>query len=472
MDSIIYLYAYSVNMLTETINEIIDNTIMKKTKIILCKDADFEFEHEDVTIYETNRVGRAKAWQIAFDNTDSEVCVFMRAPVKVSCDWFQRLSKHLSDNNIITPNVHALDTQLWTAEPNCFTSVSMRWDLDHYDKRNRTTGVITPLVTSYCLMIKRSWLNKIGGWDTEMLPGRGEDTEISIRNSLMGGANVICDSAQVSVDFEIDASPETINNKARIASVWFGKYSSRIANKLNIDISQINIGKTNRLNALKEMCVHDINWWIKTHIPECDQIYDLQNIALGKRIVIVAPGKSIDYIPNYYISDHDIIIGIDYAGLIYDCDYVITDSVIVLAELKTKYKNDNFILPRELENRMAGAYIQTTEIADIKYQFERLPKNAIPTSIEPPICDFDTNALTAIHMALFMRPKSITLVGQDNGLINGKSHTERSDFYNKGEIWPDTEATRRMYTFNEHCLSILSRLASEQKIPLIRINHA
>lgn len=470
MSTSIFLYAYSNRLLNKSIESIEDHT-PPDVKIIVCQDADFNISNE-LIVSKTDGVGRARAWNQAVAQDESDTLIFMRAPVKVSEGWMEELLALLDDKSIVSPRIYMLDTALWSSEPNCYHNVSMRWDLEPYAKNGTHSGGKSPLLTSYCIALKRSWFDSLGRFDDGMLPGRGEDIEFTLRNGLMGGSNKITQLSSVACDFEVDASPNTINNKARIAGVWLNRYANRVYDSLNLDATAVKTGKINRLESLKEKCLYSIDWWVKHNIPELDEIYNLRNIANGKRVAIVAPGASIDYINSSTITSNDIIIGIDYAGLLYDCDYVMTDSVLILADLKTRYKSERFILPMELENRVAGSYVRTSDVTDVKYQYEKLPRNAIPSSASPPLCDFDQVTLSAVHLSLFLNPKTTMIFGFENGLTGGRSHTTRSEFYNDGYIYEDTESTKKLYAFNNHCLDHLGKLANNLKIPLIRINHA
>jgi hypothetical protein len=144
----------------------------------------------------------------------------------------------------------------------------------------------------------------------------------------------------------------------------------------------------------------------------------------------------------------------------------------VLTDLRQKYHDKKFVLPTVLENRLIGNYAMTSSVINDCVQYERGEIGSIPYSENPPFINFDSIALTAVHFALFLNPEIVTLVGFDNKLIKSKSHSSKISQYDGGELWPDTENTKKRYAYYEFGLDQLSQLAMKMNIPLVRVNHA
>jgi hypothetical protein len=116
--------------------------------------------------------------------------------------------------------------------------------------------------------------------------------------------------------------------------------------------------------------------------------------------------------------------------------------------------------------------LAAAEVAPRSIQFELMRTNGIPSSQFPPFVNYDNLALTAVHFALFLGAKSVTLFGFDGKLIGEQSHTSKLEAYDDGKLWSDSESTRRRFASFEYGLDKLSKLAVSLKIPLFRVSHA
>jgi len=92
-------------------------------------------------------------------------------------------------------------------------------------------------------------------------------------------------------------------------------------------------------------------------------------------------------------------------------------------------------------------------------------------SINPPFVDIDNIAVTAINLALFMRPCLINLYGYDTRLLSGRSHTSIGGYYQDGYVLNDSESTDNKYKFEDHVMRIIGDVAIKSDIPIIRVNH-
>lgn len=473
MPTSIIIYATNATYLDRTIDGILDNTPSDLIdEIIICNDSGFEYARDGVRIITSTNIGRAKAWNIAIAQAIGNTLIFIKSAVKFGPDWLQPILEILKEEPaaLVTPVIHTLDTTLWASESSRWRRFGWRWDLELYDRQSYARPD-SPAISSNCIAVNKEWFIEIGQFDDGMVAGAGEDIELSIRNWLLGGHIFVADDSLISCAQEVNSGFGTKNNHARIVEVWLQKYAYLYYNLKGIKPSDINTGRLHNLLKIRDKQKRSIEWYLSTYLPELYGIYSLKDTATDKRIAIVGSGASLDYIDNGYINVFDIIIGVDYAAKLFDCDYVISDSVTVITELRAKYEASKFVLPMVIENRIAGEFTSTSEIINGAYQFEYDARGSLPRDVNPPFCNFDNIMLAAVHFALFLNPTQITLFGFDNKLIGGRSHTTKISHYEDGKILSDTDSVRRNFAVYEYCLDHLGKIGCANSIPIMRIAH-
>jgi polypeptide N-acetylgalactosaminyltransferase len=468
------IYCSDAKYLDKTIDGILDRTPPTLIdEIIVCDDADTGYSRQGVVVLRTDKIGRAKAWNCAAATARGKRLVFLKAITKVSNGWLQPLMAVLDSEpmSLVSPIVHTLDLALWATEMSRWRRFGWRWDMNLHD-RSYAGRPDSPSISSYCIVCERNWFEEIGGFDDGMNIGAGEDIEISLRSWLLGGKVLVCDASSIAVALEVDYGVSTVNNLARIVEVWLPGQANHFYRARGIKVTDVQTGRLNNLIELQGKQKRPVEWFLSTKQPELFSIYDLKGSAAGKTVAVVGPGPSLDYLNLAMINRCDIVIGVDYMGLLVDCDFVMADTVHVINELQQKYAENRFVLPVAVQNRQAGVVQAATELLPLSHQFEMVQGGAVPSSLDPPLCNFESLTLTAVHFALFLGPQSVTLFGCDNKLIGGKSHTSKIDHYDSGVVWPDTETTRRKFAFYEYGLDQLGQLAHSAGIPLLRVCHA
>lgn len=466
MNVSLIIYSTDRKYLERTITDALDKTGL--LEIIVCNDTGKDFQLNNAKVITTSKAGPAKAWNAASTEALGDILVFVKDKTKFGVDWLLPIVEKLENKNncLVSPVVYTLDLDLWQTESTRWRRFGWRWDLGLYDRQCPNNKSESPAISSYCIACKKEWFCEIGEFDNVGVGG-GEDIELSIRSWLCGGTVEVCDDSHVSVALEINYSNNTINNLARIAENWFPEKASNFYKSRQIDPKSVNCGR------LKSRTTHRSMDWFFQHIqPELAGAYDLNGYAYGKSIAIVGAGPSLDYVNLAAVNRHDIVIGVDYVGEFIDCDFVITNSTHIISALKSKYSEEQFILPLVLDDKMSGETIYAIDIMPSAKQFDLNSSGTPPLSIDPPFCNFDNLAITAAHIALFMSPSDITLFGCDNKIINDCSHTTRIDHYNNGKLWDDSDGLRRQFAFYEFGLDQLGKLAVASKIPLLRVNHA
>ena len=472
----IIIYNSNQHYIKKTITDLIDKTSKSLIdEIIVCDDTGSsgdEIPHAEI-IY-SDRIGRARAWNIAAEQAKSNELVFLGGPTKFGQDWLPPLLKEIKgENRLASPVVHTLDMNLWAFEDNRWERFGWRWDLELY---NRTSFQVqeTPAISSYCFAVTKEWFFSLGKFDSGMHDGYGEDVELSLRNWLFGGRCVVADDSIVASALRTDSSSKTINNLTRIVEAWMPDYATYFHQARNLSQNQINCGRIDNLLQLQKYQKKSIDWFLSFLQPELFGIYKLKGSAAGKSVAVIGTGVSVDMINPALINRHDIVIGVDYIGLLFNCDFVVTDTAHVVVELRKNYNDEKMVLPVALENRAAGRYDAATSIAPGAIQFELGQRGSVQESLtlNPPFCNFENSALAAVHFALYLNPEFVTLFGCDNKIISGKSHSANIEYYNGGTLWSDSDATRKKFAFYEFGLDRLSQLAQKSGISLFRMNHA
>lgn len=474
MSTSIIIYAKNVDYLDKTIDSILNNTPPTLiSDITVCNDNGIDYKRDGINVITSSSIGKAKAWNRAFDSTNGDTVIFVNSTTKFSVDWIQPLLEILKEepSSLVTPIVHGLDAELWMSEPNRFKRFGWRWDLKLYD-RPFSVRPDSPAISSNCIATNRKWFTEIGRFDDGMGAGAGEDIELSIRNWLLGGFIFVADESIISCANEVSDESITANNHARIIEVWLREYASLYYNIRNIEPVDVNTGRLSDLLKLRDRQKNSIEWYLSTYLPELGNIYSLRNTASKKRVAVVGPSVSLDYVDNSYINSFDIVIGVDYVGKLFDCDYILADSVNVITEMRYKYKPANFVLPMAVESRVVGELIPTSEIIKGAFEFELGIMGDLPSSLYPPFCHFDNLLLTAIHFALFLNPSQVVVFGADNKFVGGRSHTSKIDSYEDGRIFSDSDNVRRNFAAYEYCLDHFGKLGNFNNIPVLRLSHA
>lgn len=469
----IIIYAADIKYLDKTINDLIDQTPSYLVEeIIVCNDTGHEYKSPHCEIIDTDNIGRAKCWNAAAKQATSNELVFLRDTTKFSKDWLQPIIARVKDSkSLVSPRIHTLNPEFWSTENTSWRRFGWRWDLSLYSRPPLLTAE-SPTISSNCIAVSSSWFEHLGGFDEGMKNGGGEDIELSLRSWMFDGSCEIEDDSYIAVGQQEDNSKNTVNNLGRIVEMWLPKYSSRFLVSRNLKHGELNIGRLSNLMAIQDKRVHSEEWFIQRCQPELGTLYDLCGVASEKSVAVVGYGPSIDLVDPSWIYKHDIVIAVDYMGLEFDADYVVTDSSHVAIELRSTYKPDQFVLPFALSDRTSATFIPANGVVDGCHQFELMNIRGKVISECPPFCNFEQSLHAAVNFALFLKPRTISLFGCDNKIIGGRSHSAKIEYYDDGKLWPDSDATRRKFQYFDYGVDQLGRLAHSLGIPLVRVGHA
>lgn len=469
-------YFREIDLINQTIDDLCDKTdIGSIDQIFLCNDSGQlldglvfnDLVKNKVEILDSTRIGRAKAWAIAADKAHGEALIFIGGVTKFASDWLAHLLAALDDNNIVSPQIHLLDTNLWQSLSNKWEKFGWRWDFQLCNRQYiRSKETLT--VSSFCFAITNTRFKAIGGFDTGMDKNSGEDIEISYRNWIFGGKCIVSNQSLIATAAYRESASNSLRNINRIIQAWMPEYENNVKNYYK---ELPDAGKINNLLQLERLRVKSNKEILNILQPELFGVYDLRHHASGKSIAVIAPGCSFDYINKAMINRNDVIIGVDYVGMAIDCDWVVTDSVNVVAELKKKYPNEKLVTPIVIKNRIIGRYESAEDLCPGCRIFEQNEYGQLDINHNPPFIDVDNISITAVNLALFMNPSIIYLYGYDSRLLNGKSHSSQIGYYDDGAILPESESTVVKYNYYEYALHKIGDIGIAQKIPIIRINH-
>lgn len=471
----IIIYNSNPELVNKTITDLRDKTPKSLIdEILVCDDTGSTQEIPHAERVQSDHIGRARAWNIAVDRAKGNELVFLEGPTKFGQDWLPPLLEAIKgENRIVSPIVHTLDLNLWAMEDNRWERFGWRWDLELYNRMSFQVPE-TPAISSYCMAITKDWFNSLGKFDGGMQGGFGEDVEFSLRNWLFGGRCLVIEDSTVAATLRSDSGPKTTQNLTRIVEAWMPDYATYFYQSRGIDQTKVNCGRIDNLLNLRGLQKKSIDWYLSYLQPELFGIYKLRGTATGKSVAVIGPSASVDMLNPAWINRHDIVIGVDYMGLLFDCDYVLTDAAHVVVELRKNYSDEKFVLPVALENRVAGRFDPAAQIAPGAIQFELGQHGSVSelTTVDPPFCNFENPTLAAVHFALYLNPEYITLFGCDNKIISGRSHSANIEYYDGGSVWADSDATRRKFAFYEFGLDRLGQLAQKSGISLFRFSHA
>ena len=465
--------------LSRTIKGLIDSVKAEEiSSIIICQDGQLHSE-DDIPegnlckVVEGDSVGRAKLFNLALEKLgDDDIVVFLNGPMKFKPGWYERIVPHIKDNNLLSSEINSLDRSHWSFDKIRWNKFGFRWDLNLIAKTVPTSDFVieSPVLSSYCMIGKVGWINNIGGFDDNMIFGNGEDIELSIRCWLMGGSCDVVVDSMIAVVPRMDVDGDTFN-KCRIAELWLGKKKSNFYESAGLTQGQMNTGRTNGFNHIRDKFEKSFSWFIEYHQPEISQLYDIAKWS-GKSVGIVSNGYSIDLIDQSMVNNHDILIGVDFMGNIFECDYIVTNDVSVIEEMSHLYKQKEFFIPIKVTDVNNGRYIDYKDILPQATVFES-SNNLLneSSSTTPPFIDFNDNTMYAVQVAMFMKPREIVIYGLDNKIIDGKSHSSNIECYNGGKVLPDNNITRKHYANLEYGLSRLGNIALKNGISLLRMSH-
>jgi glycosyltransferase involved in cell wall biosynthesis len=413
----------------------------------------------------------------------SDIVVSVDAHVKMSENWLPPLTKMVEDDYkcIGVPLTKSLNPEEWKENPGASRKAGWHWNLDFYWREDNSTDT-TPMFSGHCLAFSKQWWEESGGFDMGMDQWGGENIEFSLRTWLCGGSIRISEDSwcahwfrKAFQNYKVSGAA-LLRNKTRIAEVWFDEpYKSYFYDAIGRQPGAINFGDIRERQAIRErLQVKDLDWFLHTLQPELCNIYKLKDKFAGKKFAILGAGPSMNYIDWDAVRNRfDVIIGVNYIGLKYPCDYVLFhDAKPALDVLNSgQYKPDQLMVPI----RMQGGVRRWSRDFNPDwciYKFGAQDQDKPLKKKGSPFFKHATSAHTAAHVAAFMGAGSVTMFGCDGKLVDGQSHTDIVSNYREGNYWNPTDKTT--LNFLNHIgkgHAMLDEAFKKWGVPLMRIGY-
>ena len=468
MASIIF-YVDNYSYFNTTLRYFLDFTDpLQVDQVIVCNDQGGDISCPGCKIIKSDNIGISKSWNIAARQATSDILVFCRGIIKFSDGWLKHLIDEISHHNnsvytsscISSPTVFDLDTKFWSSIDDNPGPIGFRWDMSLYHRPSTTTE--SAVASPACLAILKDRFDTLKGFDESLESGDGEVLDLSIRHKLSGGSIRINSSSKIAASVTLKYNS---NNLARIVEKSLPDYAKYFYHYSGMEKQQCD---TRKIAGNPATSSEQQSKYLLDNLPELIKLPRLFGSASGKTVAVVNDGPSMDHIDRSWIYKHDLIVSLNYMGLAFESDYVMANDTRVVEDLRAKYREDRFVLPFKILSVAHGKLIDSLALLPESHVFE---SSGSTSSIHPPFLASDIILHSAVHFALFLRPKSIFLYGCDNKIINGKSHTSILEQYNHGEVWNDSAAIRKRFAAFESGLNILNELANKNGVPIIRINH-
>jgi hypothetical protein len=195
---------------------------------------------------------------------------------------------------------------------------------------------------------------------------------------------------------------------------------------------------------------------------------DLKRKFRDKNIVVLYPGVSLEDIAPINIFHYDYVIGIDFTGRIFKCDFVFTQELHILSDLLSTYNKQSLIAPDYIYDKMQNKFVLLRDVTNKVAAIDTTTdKNSIMTT---GLYFLDNNPLICLtHMLISAKPKRIQILGADFKWSKGKSHIT-SSYYNNGYYIAENEYHREDYVNSLNLLGNLGELAESLGVSLMR-NH-
>ncbi|MFA5766661.1 MAG: glycosyltransferase [Candidatus Paceibacterota bacterium] len=429
------------------------------------------------------REGLQRSRNTAAAAAKSPVIVSIDAHVKVAPNWLLPIVNRLTEryNCVGVPLTRGLDAPTWTETTAAYAKTGWRWNLDfnwiHDDGTDNT-----PCLAGHCFAFTKQWWEEIGGFDTGMYKWGCENIEFSLRTWMAGGSvEIIRDSVVAhwfKNKFNYDLDTTTLEqNKARIAEVWFGDYKKFFYQAIRKKPGDIKFGDISERIVIRDRIQkRPFQWFLDNFLADLSKIEMLKNRHANTRIAVLGAGPSLDLVTKGILDDFDVVIGVNWNALVFDCDYVVFHDLKPAESVMDakRYLPNQLFIPKKLKTGAGKTLVEPQEkfFDCITYELGPQDRDSCLNNKDQPFFHHASTVHTAIHIAAFLGAKSITLFGCDARLApDGRSHTTLVPQYNKGKYWPDNKDTENYIARINRGYDMLLPALKKWNISLLRYEY-
>jgi len=245
------------------VNKTIDDVIEKSgglvDEIIVIDDlSETPIQHPEAKVIR-NEQRRGLIWgrNHATELAKSEVVLSIDPHCKVEEGWLKPLVDMLNKErkSIVVPGTRCLNPDKWeTFGAESFKTV---WDWDLEFKWIKGENPYTPAIAGHCFAFRKDWWETAGRFDTGMHIWGGENIEFPLRTWLFGGSVLCVRDSHVSHWFKKKfqytfPANVLLQNKARVAEVWFDGYKEVFYHRIKRPRGTINFGDLRERIAIKK----------------------------------------------------------------------------------------------------------------------------------------------------------------------------------------------------------------------------
>ncbi len=465
-----YLLKTIADILDKTPDEILDEIIVVDD----CSTDPVIISHSKVRVIRNEtRLGLIRSRNIATHTAISKYIISIDAHCKVGTGWTDEIIAILESDyrTIVIPVTSGLNPDTWEATGAIAVRTIWDWNLDFSWAGHSDNTTSSPSIAGHCFAFSRDWWSELGGFDDGMDQWGGENIEFPLKTWLCGGSVKVARSSIVAhwfkKNFTYDMDGRVLlKNKSRVVNTWFGDYRYYFKGG---SIDSIDSGDiTKQLSIKSKKSVHDFAWYINNINPWL-RIAFYKNKHKNKKVAILGAGPSLDVISHKDLKKFDYIIGVNYVGLTFNCDYnVFHDYKPAVKVLNSrKYHPEQLLAASNLNYE--GSERPADEISK-EWGIYCLGKkdNSNIKSIDPPFFNHASSVLTAIHIAMYMGFKDITLFGCDGKLSNdGRSHSSIIPEYNGGKYWNINDAEKYFKRLHSG-YAVISKAAKEFNVQIFK----
>jgi len=435
-------------------------------------------------IRNNERLGLIRSRNIGARAASSDIIISMDPHIKVDPNWLPPIVERLEANYkcIGIPLTRGLNAERWEESPNKDAKTAWRWDLDFYWANDDKTD-LSPAMAGHCFAFTKRWFDESGGLDDGMEKWGGENIEFSLRTWLCGGSvEIIRESTTAHwfktgfVNYSMDGR-SLLHNKARIAEVWLDEYKDVFYQTLRKKPGSVEVGDLSKMKDIKRrLQVRPFQWYVDNLDPSLGGVMKLRNKWPNGNIAVLGAGPSLDHTSAEMLKCYDVVIGVNWTALAFDCDFVVFHDIKPAKDVldSGKYRPEQLLVPEKLKDG-TGRFADLASNISNDWTVYRLGAQDNDGSLKnkwPPFFHHATTVHTAVHFATFLGANRVMLFGCDTKFApDGRSHTKLVKQYRRGRYWPQNKDSEKYLARIQRGYDMLRKRLREWNVSFLRTDY-